>query len=93
MGVEQNRPGLSIYAVGYKIPVKKDAVTLACLLTRYRYEIAPARPQVIPGGYDLRPSHCARVGHNIGRSVYLPWGQVKWFAVFNTYKTVHIRSC
>ena len=28
------------------------------------------RPQVIPG-YDLRPCHCARVGH-IGRSVYLP---------------------
>ena len=32
------------------------------------------RPQVIPG-YDLRPSHCARVGH-IGRSVYLPWGTI-----------------
>ena len=31
-------------------------------------------PQVIPG-YDLRPSHCARVGH-IGRSVYLPWGTI-----------------
>ena len=26
-------------------------------------------------GYDLRPSHCARVGH-IGRSVYLPWGTI-----------------
>eukprot|EP01046_Picozoa_sp_COSAG06_P050147 COSAG06_NODE_7875_length_2346_cov_1.788607_1_plen_60_part_10 len=31
-------------------------------------------PQVIPG-YDLRPSHCARVGH-MGRSVYLPWGTI-----------------
>eukprot|EP01046_Picozoa_sp_COSAG06_P002643 COSAG06_NODE_95_length_24425_cov_882.571035_20_plen_83_part_00 len=60
-GNRGNRPGASA----------ADLLLLRVLLQA----VAPDHgPQVIPG-YDLRPSHCARVGH-IGRSVYLPWGTI-----------------
>ena len=42
-------------------------------------------------GYDLRPSHSARVGH-IGRSVYLPWGTIVRGQNVSYVPTSHARS-
>ena len=63
-------------ALNHLIQHEQEMLALQAQVAKHGpgYGQQPLRPQVIPG-YDLRPSHCARVGH-IGRSVYLPWGTI-----------------